>query len=98
MDTMFYVILGIVAVMFIFGIVLACISISKGLKQTKIISKEVKEDTEDETGNIFKDLGKRIRESVEEIANPNLTCPYCKTTYSRKESKCPSCGAGKPKK
>ena len=100
MSVMFFVVSGISIVIFFTILIIAIVSISKNKnKWEKMNQEDVKKlEGEDKPEDIFTSLGKRIKESVEEFANPNLVCPYCKSTYSRKEKKCPSCGAGKPKK
>lgn len=99
MSIMFYIIISLAVFITIFAIVLSIIVGVKASKNMKNLPKQQQEESSNnEVGNLFKDLGRRIRESVDEIANPNIQCEYCKTTYSRKEKKCPSCGAAKPKK
>ena len=57
-------------------------------------------DTDDLKSNI-KNIKEKVFNNVEEVLGKdeaNVTCEYCKSVYSKKEKKCPNCGAAKPRK
>ena len=82
--TFFIIFMVVLMSIYMVGIIITIFS-----KNAKKISKTANDITKEST-NAF--------EKMKESLSNEVQCHYCKTTYSKTEKKCPSCGASKPRK